>query len=85
MEMYSVGRAGVKMIRGVTSGRYLAMNKYGNVYTTVRNNTKQILHDVETLTFKVLVMEVYSKLMSQFITNWFRFVMIYRLILIISV
>lgn len=36
MEMYSVGLAGVKMIKGVASGRYLAMNKYGNVYTTVR-------------------------------------------------
>jgi len=42
MEMYTVGLAGVKMIKGVASGRYLAMNKYGDVYTTVGNYTKQL-------------------------------------------
>ncbi|KAK3740894.1 hypothetical protein QZH41_013401 [Actinostola sp. cb2023] len=48
MELLSVG-SGVKMIRGVSSGRYLAMNRSGVVYSTqIAGNETMFLERMES-------------------------------------
>ncbi|XP_031551796.1 fibroblast growth factor 1-like [Actinia tenebrosa] len=43
LELLSVGRAGLKMIKGVASGRYLAMNNKGIVYSTKQSGEEETL------------------------------------------
>ncbi|XP_020898783.1 fibroblast growth factor 2 [Exaiptasia diaphana] len=48
MEMFSAGLAGVKLIKGIASNRFLAMDKYGAIYSTKTKGK-------ETLFFEKLV------------------------------